>query len=241
MRGIIRFVGFVLFVGAALSAQGQLRVQFRPAVLGTGPNTLINRIDAEALLKKGQKDGAVMFCALVDSTGSATSAWTYRAMPGSDALENEVEQRLDGVKFTTPIYNHQPVGVLLYGTVIFSAEKKPHVRIFLNQDPVEIEKESDFVGPQPVIGADSKFKGIRLPDAEMPVSVTGIASLTLEVEADGSLKKIELLGEDPPLLGFGTMALEDFDGAKFIPAFRDGDPVASETALPVCYKPSKDE
>ena len=237
MCSILRFLGFTLFLGFTISAQGQLRVQFRPAVLGRGPATLINRIDAEALLKKGQKDGAVMFCAIVGKNGEATSAWTYRALPGSADLENEVEQRLVGMKFTPPIYNHQAVSVLLYGTVIFAAETKPHVRIFLNQDPAEIKAESDFIGPQPVIGGDSKFKGIRLPDPDMPVPVTGIANLSLKVGADGSLQDLKLDGEEPPLLGFGKMALEDFDGAKFIPAFRDGDPTASATVLPVCYKP----
>jgi hypothetical protein len=237
MRSILRFFGLAFFLGAALDVQGQLRVQFRPAVLGTGPESLVNRIDAEALLKKGQKDGAVMFCAIVGRGGEATSGWTYRAMPGSADLEIEVEQRLQGVKFTPPIYNHQPVGVLLYGTVVFSAEKKPHVHIFLNQDPEEIKAENDFVGPQPVIGGDSKFKGVRVPDPNMPVSISGIANLSLKVGADGSLQDLQLLGEEPPLLGFGNMALEDFNGAKFIPAFRDGDPTASETVLPVCYKP----
>jgi hypothetical protein len=237
MRSILRFLGFTLFLGLTLSAHGQLRVQFRPAVLGRGPDTLINRIDSEALLKKGQKDGAVMFCAIVGKGGEATSAWTYRALPGSSDLENEVEQRLVGVKFTPPIYNHQAVSVLLYGTVIFSAANSPHVRIFLNQDPAEIKAENDFIGPQPVIGGDSKFKGIRLPDPNMPVPVTGIANLSLKVGADGSLQNLQLEGEDPPLLGFGKMALEDFAGAKFIPAFRDGDPTASTTVLPVSYKP----
>ena len=237
MQRILRFFGLAFFLGVAISAQGQLRVQFRPAVLGTGPQSLINRIDSEALLKKGQKDGAVMFAAIVGKGGEATSAWTYRAIPGSADLENEVEQRLEGVKFTPPIYNHQPVSVLLYGTVVFSAESKPHVRIFLNQDPEQIKAESDFIGPQPVIGGDSKFKGIRLPDPNMPVSVSGIANLALKVGEDGSLQDLQLVGEEPPLLGFGTMALEDFDGAKFIPAFHDGDPTACATVLPVCYKP----
>jgi hypothetical protein len=236
MRSIVRFLGIIFFVGIALSAQGQLRVQFRPAVLGIGPDSLVNRIDSEALLKKGQKDGAVMFCAIVGKGGEATSAWTYRPIPGSADLENEVEQRLEGVRFTPPIYNHQPVSVLLYGTIIFSAEKKPHIRIFLNQDPEQIKAESDFVGPQPVIGGDSKFKGVRLPDPNLPIAVSGIANLALKVGADGNLQDLQLEGEDPPLLGFGTMAMEDFAGAKFIPAFRDGDPVACETVLPVSYK-----
>jgi hypothetical protein len=75
----------------------------------------------------------------------------------------------------------------------------------------------------------------------MPVQVSGIATLSLKVGADGSLQDMQLVGEEPPMLGFGKMALEDFDGVKFIPAFRDGDPVASTTVLPVSYKPQPTE
>src|SRR5205809_6423128 len=38
--------------------------EFRPALIGTGPDSLINRIDTADLIKKGQKDGAVMFSCL---------------------------------------------------------------------------------------------------------------------------------------------------------------------------------
>jgi len=43
--------------------------------------------------------------------------------------------------------------------------------------------------------------------------------------------------ESPPLLGFGDAALDDFASAKFIPAFRNGNPVPCEITLSVYYKP----
>jgi hypothetical protein len=49
---------------------------------------------------------------------------------------------------------------------------------------------------------------------------------------------LQVLSEDPPLLGFGDAALSDFSGAKFIPAFRNGQPVESSVKIPVYYKPS---
>ena len=49
---------------------------------------------------------------------------------------------------------------------------------------------------------------------------------------------MQVLSEEPPLLGFGDAALTDFDGAKFIPAFRNGQPVESNVKIPVYYKPS---
>jgi hypothetical protein len=51
------------------------------------------------------------------------------------------------------------------------------------------------------------------------------------------LQEEKVTKESPPLLGFGDAALDDFANAKFIPAFRDGKPVACEITLPLYYKP----
>lgn len=210
--------------------------QFRPAVLGSGPDALINRINVAELLHKGQKDGAVMFCSVVNEKGEATSSWTYRGMPGTDVLEAELNRCLDGVKYTRPVYNRQYVGVMLFGTLVFTAEAKPHVRIFLNQEPSEISAGSDFISPQPVYGADSKFTGLHIEDVELEVPVSGTVELALKVDAKGNLQGIDCIGEDPPLIGFGGQALADFRPAKFIPAFRDGDASESVTRLHIAYK-----
>jgi hypothetical protein len=62
--------------------------------------------------------------------------------------------------------------------------------------------------------------------------------LALSVDAKGNLMNLQVLSEEPPLLGFGDAALTDFSGAKFIPAFRNGQPVESNVKIPVFYKPS---
>jgi hypothetical protein len=221
-----------LSVGAAEKPAGP---RFRPAVLGSGTDALINRIDREALLQKGQKDGAVMFSAIVSETGHAIGAWTYRGTPESEALVDEVEKQLVGVKFTPPIYNHQPVKVLIYGTILFNPADKPHVWIFLNQDPQELKRRSDFIAPQPVIGGDSNFRGLHPPEG-VPIAISGFAGVNLEVDANGALQKFQVINEEPALLGFADATYEDFEGAKFIPAFRSGDPVESDTAMIICYK-----
>jgi TonB family protein len=68
------------------------------------------------------------------------------------------------------------------------------------------------------------------------VQVDGSAELALKVDATGNLQDLRLLSEQPPFLGFGDAAFEDMVKAKFIPAFRDGKPVASEVKIPVYYK-----
>ena len=238
MRRTVRFLAVYITLVAAVSvgaADKAAGPRFRPAVLGSGPDALINRIDREALLKKGQQDGAVMFCAIVAETGHAIGAWTYRGTPESEALVEEVEKRLVGVKFTSAIYNHQRAKVLIYGTVMFNRTEKPHVWIFLNQDPQELKRGSDFIAPQPVLGADSQFRGLH-PPPDVPVAISGLVGVKLKVDANGALQNLEVVNDEPPLLGFAAAAYDDFEGAKFIPAFRSGDPAESETVMIICYK-----
>ena len=241
MRRLLYFVCFASLVSAAPSLHAQKgRPQFRPAVLSTGADSLVNRIDAKGLLKKGQKDGAVQFGVTIGPDGTAKDAWTYHAMPGSAALEEELLARLPESKFTPPIYNHQPVTVMLYGTLVFDADAAPYVHLFLNQDPAELKAENDFIGPQPVIGADSGFVGLR-PPATLPVDVIGVVELRIQVSDKGILEDLSVTGEDPPLLGFRDSAVTDFKDAKFIPAFRSGDAIESTSSIALCYRPTFQE
>ena len=212
--------------------------QYRPALLGTGPLAVINRIDRAGLLSRGQKDATLMFRCSVTKTGEIAHTWIYRATPESTALEQEVLRCLDGAFVIPAIYNYQPVDVLFHGTVSFKiVAGKPRLRIFGNQETKELEKESDFIGPQPFAGGDSKFAGLHYPKSDIPVAISGLVELALKIDAEGNLKELKLVSEYPPLAGFGQAATEDFKLAKFIPAFRDGKPVECSVTLPVYYEP----
>ena len=213
---------------------------YRPVLLGTGPDALINRIDTAGLIKQGQKDAAIMFSCSVKKDGAVLSVSTYRGTPDSKLLEQEVLKKLSlaaNPKFIPGIYNHIPVDAIYYGTVMFAiVNDKPRLRIFSNQEREELKKESDFISPQPFWGADSKFTGFRYPSSETaPVMVNGSAELALKVDATGNLQDLKLLSEQPPFLGFGAAAFEDMSKAKFIPAFRDGKPVACDVKIPIYY------
>jgi TonB family protein len=213
--------------------------ELRPALLGTGPDSLINKIDTADLIKKGQKDAAVMFSCLVAPTGDVVRSACYRGTRGSELLEQEVLKRLANAKFVSAIHNHQPVIAVFYGTATFAVVNgKPRLRIFCNQQLEEVKKESDFIDPQPYVGPGSKFTGIHYPDTGTSVMLTGVVELALDVDAAGNLRNIQVVTEEPPYLSFGQAALSDFAGAKFIPAFRSGKPVDSKVTIPVFYKPS---
>jgi hypothetical protein len=214
--------------------------EFRPALIGTAPTSLINTIDTADLIKKGQKEAAVMFSCLVAPTGDVVGSGAYRGTRGSELLEQELLKRLGNAKFIPAIHNHYPVIAIFYGTVKFAVVNgKPRLRIFSNQQLEEVDKETDFIDPQPYVGQDSKFTGIHYPDTGSTVQVTGVAELAVNVDAQGNLKSMHVVSEEPPLLGFGDAAITDFTGAKFIPAFRNGQPVESNVKIPVYYKPSR--
>src|SRR5437870_3567769 len=222
------------------SSQTAKLPMYRPILLGTGPDALVNRIDTAGLIQQGQKDAAIMSSCLVKRDGAALSVSTYRGTPDSKLLEQEVLRKLSAAanpKFIPAIYNHIPVDAIYYGTVIFTiVDGKPRLRIFSNQERSELAKESDFIGPQPFYGAESKFRGFHYPSKETaPVQVDGSAELELTIDASGNLRELKLLSEQPPFLGFGDGAFEDFSRAKFIPAFRDGKPVACDVKLPVYF------
>jgi Gram-negative bacterial TonB protein C-terminal len=213
----------------------------RPAMVGSGADALVNKIDVEDLFKKGQKDGAVMFACIVDLRGNVAWNTTYNLTPNAKLLEEEVLKRLETAKFVPALHNKQPVDIVFFGTVSFVVkEGKPHLRVFANQEIDEVNKASDFIGPQPYFGGESKFTGLHYPTQNMVVPVTGDVKFTIAVDAIGNLKDIQLVSESPPLLGFGDAAISDFGRAKFIPAFRDGKATDSRITLSVYFEPPEE-
>jgi TonB family protein len=224
------------------SSQAANLPMYRPVLIGTGSDSLINRIDTADLIRKGQKDAAIMFSCSVKKDGKVLSVSTYRGTPDSKALEQEVLKRLSAAanpRFIPAVYNHLPVDAIYYGTVTFMVvQGKPRLRIFSNQERSELAKESNFIGPQPFWGADSKFNGFHYPSSDTaPIQVDGSAELQVKVDADGNLQDLSVVSEEPPFLGFGETAFTDLSKAKFIPAFRDGKPVACDVKLPVYFNP----
>src|SRR5437773_10213312 len=84
---------------------------YRPNLLGKGPNSLIDRIDTQDLMKKGQKDALIMFNCAVRKDGGVEWSATYRGTPGSDFLKQELQKRISPAsdpRFIPAVYNHRP-------------------------------------------------------------------------------------------------------------------------------------
>jgi hypothetical protein len=209
-------------VGAAQAAQPHLR----PALVGNGPKSLVNLIDTRKLVAKGQGDGVVMFNASVDDDGSVFWAWCH-ARPESGRLKTEVERALLHATFSPAVIDGKSVGVGFYGTVVFAVRNgHPYLRVFANQASDELARESDFIEPQMLLDSGDWEKARPYLEVVRHHARAGFAVLSISVDAEGHLGGLKLVREEPKGLNIGAAAMKGYSTAKFIPAFRDGKPVA---------------
>src|SRR5262249_3547452 len=161
--GLLCFIGLLLGADLALAQTAKpgspspsptpKLPEIRPALVGTAPNSLINTIDTADLIKKGQKEAAVMFTCLVAPSGQEVRSGAYRGTHGCELLEKELLKRLATARFIPAIHNHEPVVAVFYGTVKFAVVNgKPRLRVLANQQLEEVDKETDFIDPQPYVG-----------------------------------------------------------------------------------------
>jgi len=221
-------IAFCLFsLGGIFPAGAESNPEFRPALIGNGPRSLVNRIDIQGLIQSGQGDALVTFDELVfPFTFKGAYPTVYPGTPGSELLQKAVLKALDGAEFIPAIAHYKPTAVDFHGTVMFFAKKKPNLRVFANQDREELARLADFVAPQ-VIGGSTKFyaKDPALETARR-LKKNGRVVLSLRVSEKGELVGSKVVSEDPPNLGFGAAVLRSFKTARFIPGFRNGKPVA---------------
>src|SRR6266446_2128505 len=166
MKFVIRCLFFDLLVSLTLGhSYAQDLPEFRPALLGHGRRSLINMIDTESLMKRGQRDAIIMFSCLVGPLGQGGSMDVYRCSPNSELLQKEAMGRCLKSEFEPAVYHHQRTPVVIEGTMaFFIVNGKPHLRIFLNQEEQDLKSGQDFIAPQfAFVSGNPKFKGFNFP------------------------------------------------------------------------------
>lgn len=211
--------------------------QFRPALLGSGPNSLVNLIDLDALMKQGQRNAVVRFHCIIAGTGSGYGARVYRATPGSTALKKEILFKAQTrARFIPAIYKQGNQYVIMYGTVVFFVTNgKPHLRIYLNQEDEDVKRGNDFVGPQLVIRENKSFTGFIYPYRARTKSPHGIVMVRLNISANGEITDAKLVSESPPNFGFADEIMKTVRDVLFIPGYRNGKPVACTVDYPFFF------
>jgi hypothetical protein len=205
---------------------GETLPEYRPALLGRGRLSLVNLIDTESLMKRGQGDAIVMFSCGVNTLGKGYSMEVYRTSPNSELLQKEILGRIVQAQFEPAVYRHSPVGVWIDGTVSFFITKgKPHLRILLNQEEADLKRGSDFISPQfAFVPGNPAFRGVYWPPGAP--GHEGVGAVTMDVDATGKVLSARVAYEHPPGLGFGKAVAGPIRDALFIPGFRNGKAVS---------------
>jgi len=235
MRAFSLFSGFFLLISLG-SIRAQQAPEMRPAFCEAGPKSLVNLINTDSLMKRGQTDALVMFSCGVSSLGVCYSMVTYRGTPNSTPLAEEALNHLSRAAFNPAIYNHKTRDAVVAGTIIYRVVNgKPHLRIYLNQEAEHLKQGDDFIAPQVVFVDDGKYKPFEFPNQGIGYSTTVV--LKLNLNATGKLTGSKLIFETPPGKGFGAKIMERIGNQTFLPGYLHGKPVASSTTFQLVSQP----
>lgn len=202
--------------------------EMRPALLQHGPGSLVNLIDTQKLMQKGQGDAIVRFSCRVSHIGQGYDMVTYRSSPNSDALAEEAVEKCTSSRFVPAVYGHQKRGVIVSGTIIYGIiNGKPHLRIYLNQEEEHLKRGDDFISPQWVyVWEKANLKEFDYPQFGIFSATLGVK---LETDAAGRLKSSKVTSEIPAGRGFGVELMKHMGDMTFLPSYERGQPVACTT------------
>jgi hypothetical protein len=232
MRKFLSILLVVLGVVGSARLPAEPLPDRRPALIGSGPSSLVNSIDAQALFQKGQRDAWVTFDCWVAADGIAFGTDFFTASPNADLLRNEVRKRLRQARFLPAVYDHKRVDAWFSGTVLFVVTNgKPHLRIYANQDLDEIKRGADFVAPQLVFVPNRDVSNWpHYPSKATHDEAAGVLKLRHSVDANGKTTDLQVISE-PSGYGLGDYLKKVLPLVYFTPAYRNGKPVATTYTL----------
>ena len=214
----------------------------QPALIGSGPGSLVNLIDAEVLFQKGQRDAWVMFDCWVAGDGIVFGSDFFTASPNSGLLKNEIRRRLRQTRFIPAVYDHKRTSAWFAGTAVFVvANGRPHLRLYANQDLDEIRRGVDFVAPQLIFVPNHYPSNLpKYPSAAKHDEAAGVVKLRHSVDANGKTTDVQVISERAyPRLGgrpassfqFGEYLTKNVPLLNFLPGYRNGRPTATSYTL----------
>jgi hypothetical protein len=217
---------------AASSVSAESLPQMRPALVGSGPGSLVNLIDTQALFQKGQRDAWVMFECGVAADGIVFGSDFFTASPDSLLLRSEVRKRLRQTRFIPAVYNQKRTSAWFTGTVVFVvANGQPRLRIYANQELDEIRRGADFVAPQLVYVPNRHITDPpQYPTAAKRHDAAGVVKLRHSVDASGKTTNVQVISELRSY-GVGDYLKKVLPLVDFLPGYRNGRPTASTYTL----------
>ncbi|MBA2271028.1 MAG: hypothetical protein H0W20_10595 [Chthoniobacterales bacterium] len=206
--------------------------QTRPALLGQHRSSLVNVIDQELLLKRGQGDAILMFTCAIDPVGQGYGLQTYRESPGSGELKKHLLDRYQRALFVPALLHGRPQMVdVRHGDLLGDGRETA---------------TGDF--PQPGRGRDKASARLYCAASDVHGGFafsrnllsagsesSGAVAAAVDVDASGRVRGSSLISEHPPGLGFGAQVVGGIRDAVFIPGFRNGKPAACRFTMPVVF------
>jgi hypothetical protein len=200
----------------------------RPAMIGSGPGSLVNLIDAQALFQKGQRDAWVMFDCAVLADGVAYASDFFTASANSSLLQNEIRKRVRQARFIPAVYNHKRTSAWFAGTAVFAvANGKPHLRMYANQDLEIIKSGTDFVAPQIIDVPNHYYLNFpKTPTETVRDDAAGVVKIRHSVDANGKTTNVEVISE-PAGSHAGEYLKKALPLVDLTPGYRNGRPAAT--------------
>ncbi len=228
---------------ASSAAFAQNPSDMHPALIGSGPNSLVNLINSKHLIERGVTHGALFFYASVHPNGFPAYSKVWGMTKETEPLRDELRQKLSQARFVPAVYNHRPVYAGFYGTLAFSVvDGKPHLRVFANQELSELQKESDFIAPQALYIPTHVYDQKETKEAFgswMTQDKPGVAEMSLTVDASGHVNDLHVASVSPPEnKQYADAAVDIMRRRVFLPAYRNGKPVDSTTHFKFYFVPA---
>ncbi len=233
----------VLIVLMLAVAQLRASGNFRPAMIGNGADSLAARLHYPEKAKRKMTQGAVTFYCEVGTDGKAEHVEVIGAK-NKGALTAAVENALEKGRFRPAMSDGKPVPVMIGGTILFLFhDKQPIIAVSLSTaDKEKTAALGNYIQPQ-MIGSNADFRR-KLIKSQYDIHLRGgqnpSAEVLVQVDAQGNLTSTKILAQSPPDGGWGPLMVKAMKGAKFIPAMKNGSPVAGEFNLPLIFKGMRD-
>jgi hypothetical protein len=233
-----------IVIAAGLGA-GQLPVEaqgsakFRPAVIGQGAGSVAAELHYPPKQAAAKKEAAITFYCEVGADGKPSHVGIVCAEELAP-FRAAADRAFARGRFVPAMVDGKAVPVMLGGTIMFfTRTAQPTIAVVLaTADRSKVASLKNYIQPQ-MIGSSADFRrkvfkarfGIVFQPTPFPR-----AEVRAQVDAEGNMTSRKLVDENPPNGGYGAVEMKGFEGAKFIPAFDNGKPVAGEYNLPLNFK-----
>lgn len=217
-------------------ACGQDSGNVRPAMLASGGDSVAACLHYPAKAKAKKDEAAIPFYCEVGADGKPAFISLFGP---EDKTEFRVAllKALSQGRFQPAMSGGKAVPVLLGGTAFFMFRgDEPVMAISLSTaDKEKTAALGNYIQPQ-LLSTNLEFRR-KLWHAQhdpgihplMGVSSVHAGAVVLaQIDAQGNVVSTEIVAESRPGAGYGALLVKGFQGAKFIPAFSNGKPVAGQ-------------